>query len=60
METWTCNGQTDQQWMLNADGTITGVESGHCLDVTGGAGSAGSLVPRSTCNGGSSRRWTPA
>ncbi|QJS14006.1 RICIN domain-containing protein [Streptomyces argyrophyllae] len=59
METWTSNGQTDQQWMLNADGTITGVESGLCLDVTGGAGPDGSLVQLSTCNGGSSQRWTP-
>ncbi|MDQ1307002.1 MAG: non-reducing end alpha-L-arabinofuranosidase, partial [Actinomycetota bacterium] len=29
---WDCNGQTNQQWNVNADGTITGVHSGLCLD----------------------------
>ena len=30
---WTCNGQTNQQWTVNSDGTITGVQSGLCLDA---------------------------
>ena len=34
---WSCNGQTNQQWTLNTNGTITGVQSGLCLDVTGAA-----------------------
>ena len=37
MEIWSCNGQTNQQWNLNSNGTITGVQSGLCLDVTGAA-----------------------
>ena len=35
VEIWPCNGQANQQWTLNSDGTITGVQSGLCLDVTG-------------------------
>ena len=31
---WDCNGGTNQQWTFNADGTISGVASGLCLDVT--------------------------
>jgi hypothetical protein len=32
---WSCNGQANQQWNVNSNGTITGVQSGMCLDVTG-------------------------
>ena len=32
---WDCNGQTNQQWNVNANGTITGVQSGLCLDANG-------------------------
>ena len=32
---WDCNGQTNQQWNVNANGTITGVQSGLCLDASG-------------------------
>ena len=41
---YTCNGGTNQQWNLNADGTITGVASGKCLDVTGAGTADGALV----------------
>ena len=37
VEIWTCNGQTNQQWQVNSNGTITGVQSGLCLDVVGAA-----------------------
>ena len=32
---WACNGQTNQQWTVNSNGSITNVLSGLCLDVTG-------------------------
>ena len=32
---WDCNGQANQQWNVNANGTITGVQSGLCLDANG-------------------------
>jgi len=33
VELWPCNGQTNQQWTINSNGTITGVQSGLCLDA---------------------------
>jgi hypothetical protein len=42
---WDCNGGTNQQWNVNADGTITGVQSGLCLDANGAATANGCTVP---------------
>jgi hypothetical protein len=58
VDIYTCNGGTNQQWNLNSDGTVTGVQSGLCLDVTGAATANGSLVELYTCNGGSNQKWT--
>lgn len=55
---WSCNGQTNQQWLRNPDGSVTGVQSGLCLDVTGASTADGALVQLWTCNGGSNQRWT--
>ena len=41
---WACNGQTNQQWRVNSDGTIVGVQSGLCLDVTGSGTANGTAV----------------
>ena len=54
---WSCNGQANQQWHLNANGTITGVQSGLCLDVAGRSTASGALVQLWTCNGGSNQQW---
>ena len=45
VQIWTCNGGANQQWRANADGTVVGVESGLCLDVTGAGHRA--TAPRS-------------
>ena len=58
METWTCNGGANQQWRLNSGGTVTGVQSGLCLDVTNAGTANGSLVELWTCNGQSNQQWT--
>jgi len=55
---WDCNGQTNQQWNVNANGTISGVQSGLCLDVNGGSTSNGTAVILWTCHGGSNQTWT--
>ena len=34
---WDCNGQNNQKWRLNADGTVTAVGANKCLDVSGTA-----------------------
>ncbi len=57
MEIWDCNGGANQQWTLNADGTVVGRESGLCLDVTGAGTANGSPVEIWTCNGGSNQEW---
>jgi alpha-galactosidase len=61
VQLWTCNGGANQQWRLNPDGTVTGVQSGLCLDVTGGDTPAGNvdgvLVELWTCNGGPNQQW---
>ncbi|OON72202.1 alpha-galactosidase [Streptomyces tsukubensis] len=59
---WTCNGGANQQWRLNPNGTITGVQSGLCLDVTGGDKPAGNVNGTAlelwTCNGGANQQWS--
>ncbi|NUP51861.1 MAG: hypothetical protein HOW97_31765 [Catenulispora sp.] len=55
---WTCNGQNNQQWKLNVNGTVTGVQSGLCLDVSGAATANGSLVQLWSCGSGTNQRWT--
>ncbi|MFC1414032.1 ricin-type beta-trefoil lectin domain protein [Streptacidiphilus sp. N1-12] len=55
---YTCNGQPNQQWKLNIDGTITGVQSGLCLDVTGAATANGSPAQLWACSGQNNQKWT--
>jgi len=43
---------------LNANGTITGVQSGLCLDATGAGTANGTLIELWTCNGASNQHWT--
>lgn len=52
-----CNAGTNQQWTFNTDGSITGVASGLCLDVTGNNTANGTLVELWTCNGAGNQRW---
>ena len=54
---YTCNGQPNQQWKLNIDGSITGVQSGLCLDVSGAATANSSLAQLWTCNGQNNQKW---
>jgi poly(3-hydroxybutyrate) depolymerase len=53
---WSCHGGDNQKWRLNTDGSVTGVQSGLCLEVAGTAN--GSAVRLGTCNGQSNQRWT--
>ncbi len=58
MDIYTCDGGGNQKWKLNADGTITGNQSGLCLDATGNGTANGTLLELWTCNGGSNQQWT--
>lgn len=55
--TWGCNGQTNQRFRLNSDGSVT-ADPGLCLDVTGATTANGTAVVLWTCNGQSNQRWT--
>jgi hypothetical protein len=55
---WDCNGQTNQQWNVNSNGTITGVQSGLCVDANGAATANGTKIILWSCNGGANQRWT--
>jgi hypothetical protein len=55
---WACNGQNNQQWNLNANGSITNVLSGLCLDVTGLGTANGTKVQLWACSGASNQQWT--
>jgi endo-1,4-beta-xylanase len=52
---WDCNGQVNQQWNVNANGTITGVQSGRCLDVWGTAN--GQQVQIYDCSGQANQQF---
>ncbi|MFE2427485.1 glycoside hydrolase family 27 protein [Streptomyces sp. NPDC059373] len=61
VQLYTCNGGANQRWRPNPDGTITGTQSGLCLDVTGGDQPAGNVngtpLELWTCNGGANQQW---
>jgi hypothetical protein len=58
VQLWDCSGAANQRWNLNANGTISNVASGLCLDVKGNATTAGSLVHLWTCTAAANQIWT--
>ncbi|RKE17258.1 PHB depolymerase family esterase [Streptomyces sp. TLI_171] len=54
---WPCNGQPNQQWQLNPNGTVTGVASGLCLDVAGLGTADGTPVQLWSCSGATNQQW---
>ncbi|MDX3187342.1 RICIN domain-containing protein [Streptomyces sp. MN03-5084-2B] len=52
-----CAGGTAQQWNAAADGTITNVQSGLCLDASGAGTGNGTKVIVWTCNHGANQQW---
>lgn len=55
---WACSGAANQQWAVNANGTITNGQTGRCLGVTDGVTANGGAVGVFTCNGSAGQRWT--
>jgi lysophospholipase L1-like esterase len=55
---WDCNGATNQRWNLNANGTISSVSSGLCVDVNGNNTANGTSVILWTCTATANQRWT--
>jgi hypothetical protein len=58
VELWTCYGTSDQNWTVEASGTIQ-INGNYCLDSSGGATASGTPVVLDPCNGGASQVWTP-
>ncbi len=52
---WPCTGGTEQQWRFNADGTITNIRNGYCLDATTAVSE--SRVITHPCHGTPNQNW---
>ncbi len=59
---WNCNGGPNQQWLLNADGSVTAPAApGLCLGAPAGRTTDGALLGLQTCAPGAiSQRWAMA
>lgn len=55
---WDCNGGTNQQWNVNSDGSVAGVQSGLCLTPNAAGTANGTPAVLASCNGTNSQRWT--
>ncbi|SCF39626.1 Poly(3-hydroxybutyrate) depolymerase [Micromonospora matsumotoense] len=55
---WDCNGGANQQWNVNANGTIIGQQSGLCLDANAANTANGTKLVLWSCNGGANQRWS--
>jgi alpha-galactosidase len=54
---WTCGTGANQQWTMQADGTIRGAQSGKCIDVTGAATGNNTHLVLWTCSAAANQRW---
>ncbi|MFC4110837.1 ricin-type beta-trefoil lectin domain protein, partial [Micromonospora zhanjiangensis] len=45
-------------WNVNANGTITGQQSGLCLDANAAGTANGTKLILWTCNGGTNQQWS--
>jgi hypothetical protein len=58
IQIYSCHGGANQKWRLNTDGSITGVQSGLCLDAVGQGTANGTRLQLYSCHGGANQRWT--
>ncbi|MEU5783547.1 glycoside hydrolase family 27 protein [Micromonospora lupini] len=58
VQIWDCNGGANQRWTINSNGTISGAQSGLCLDVNNNGTANGTTVLLWSCTGASNQRWT--
>ncbi|MEU9558356.1 endo-1,4-beta-xylanase [Streptomyces fumanus] len=58
VQIYTCWGGDNQKWRVNSDGTITGVQSGLCLDAVGAGTANGTLLQLYTCSSSGNQRWS--
>ncbi|MGW0193320.1 extracellular catalytic domain type 1 short-chain-length polyhydroxyalkanoate depolymerase [Nonomuraea sp. NPDC003201] len=58
IQIYSCWGGDNQKWRVNSDGSITGVQSGLCLDAVGQGTANGTRLQLYTCHAGANQRWT--
>ncbi|MEK8107007.1 RICIN domain-containing protein [Micromonospora sp. M12] len=58
VQIWDCNGGANQRWTVNANGTISGAQSGLCLDVNANGTANGTTVILWNCTGAANQRWS--
>ncbi|MGW4641721.1 RICIN domain-containing protein, partial [Sphaerisporangium sp. NPDC004334] len=58
IQIYSCHGGDNQKWRVNSDGSITGVQSGLCVDAVGAATGNGTKIQLYSCNGGGNQKWT--
>lgn len=58
VQIYTCWGGDNQKWRINSDGSITGVQSGLCLDAVGAGTANGTKIQLYGCANGSNQKWT--
>ncbi|WP_310741178.1 ricin-type beta-trefoil lectin domain protein [Microbispora sp. H10670] len=58
IQIYACHGGTNQKWRVNSDGSITGVQSGLCIDAAGAATANGTKLQLYSCHGGTNQKWT--
>lgn len=54
---WECTGGANQKWNVNANGTVTDVNSGLCLDANGWGTKNGTALQLWACHGGTNQQW---
>ncbi|WP_344057078.1 non-reducing end alpha-L-arabinofuranosidase family hydrolase, partial [Sphaerisporangium rubeum] len=52
-----CHGGDNQKWRVNSNGTITGVQSGLCIDATGAGTANGTTLQMYACHSNSNQQW---
>ncbi|KAB8194332.1 1,4-beta-xylanase [Nonomuraea phyllanthi] len=58
IQIYSCWGGDNQKWNVNSNGTITGVQSGLCLDAVGQGTGNGTRLQLYSCWGGDNQKWT--
>ncbi|WP_184924789.1 non-reducing end alpha-L-arabinofuranosidase family hydrolase [Kitasatospora gansuensis] len=53
-----CTGGAGQQWTVNSNGTIAGVQSGLCLDAVGAGTGNGTKIQLYSCWTADNQKWT--
>jgi len=53
-----CTGQPDQQWNVNANSSVTGVQSNLCMDANAKGTANGTKIILWSCNGQTNQQWT--